>query len=239
MVNTLCIIQARLTSTRLPNKVLMPLGDTGISLLEHTYQRLKVVRNIDQVVFAIPDTKENDKLEEFLKSKGINSFRGDEDNVLKRFYECAMKYHPNIVVRATCDNPCVDFEEAARLIDALTGYDYAATANAPLGTAVEAFKFEALYRAYNEAKSDIEKEHVTPYLYRHEEIFKVLRLPYSNIQPIKLRLTVDTEKDLELVNHIYSALYKGDVFSNELIYNYLAKNPRLLDLNSEVQQKTI
>ena len=99
MVNVLCIVQARLTSTRLPNKVMMELGGTGISLLEHTYMRLCATPNIDKVVFAIPDTPSNDKLAYFLKIKEIPFFRGSEDNVLKRFYECAIQYQPEIIVQ--------------------------------------------------------------------------------------------------------------------------------------------
>lgn len=239
MVKVLCIVQARLTSTRLPNKVMMELGKTGVSLLEHTYMRLCNTPSIDKVVFAIPDTPSNDKLALFLHTKDIAFFRGSEDNVLKRFYECAIQYEPDIIVRATCDNPCVDYLEADRVINALKDYDYAASLNAPLGTAIEAFKANALYKAYREARSDVEKEHVTPYLYRNENLFKVIRLPYSYQPRIKMRLTVDTEEDLELINVIYQHLYNGKEFSNQEIYDLLESNPDLLRLNAEIQQKTI
>ena len=239
MVKTLCIVQARLTSTRLPNKVMMELGNTGLSLLEHTFLRLEAVPSIDKVVFAIPDTPTNDKLATYLSSKNIDYFRGSEDNVLKRFYDCAIQYKPEVIVRATCDNPCVDYEEAEKLVNALSGYDYAVTTNAPLGTAVEVFTAEALYKSYREAKSEVEQEHVTPYIYRNEDLFKVNRLPYSNIPFFKLRLTVDTEQDMNLMNQLYSALYHGKVFSNNALYDYLEEHNELLTLNAEVQQKTI
>ena len=239
MVKVLCIVQARLTSTRLPNKVLMELGGTGLSLLEHTYLRLEAVPSIDKVVFAIPDTEPNDKLALFLSSKKIEFFRGSEDNVLKRFYDCAIQYKPEMVVRATCDNPCVDYEEADKLVTSLTGYDYAVTTHAPLGTAVEVFTAEALYKTYKEATGEAEYEHVTPYIYRNEELFKVKRIPYSNIPSFKLRLTVDTEQDMDLMNQLYSVLYHGEVFPNQAIYNYLSAHKDLLTLNAEVHQKTI
>lgn len=239
MVKVLCIVQARLTSTRLPNKVMMELGKTGISLLEHTYMRLCTTPSIDRVVFAIPDTPSNDKLASYLQTEEIPFFRGSEDNVLKRFYECAIHYQPEIIVRATCDNPCVDYIEAERVINALDTCDYAASLNAPLGTAIEAFRANALYKAYNEAHSEVEKEHVTPYLYKNEKLFRVVRLPYSYQPRFKMRLTVDTEQDLELINAIYQKLYKGKVFSNQEIYNFLESNPDLLSLNAEIQQKTI
>lgn len=239
MVNTLCIVQARLTSTRLPNKVLTELGGTGLTLLEHTYKRFQAVPSIDQTVFAIPDTTANDSLAAFLEDKDIPFFRGDENNVLERFFKCAKHYEPQVIVRATCDNPCVDYEEADRLIRSLDGYDYAVTTNAPLGTAVEVFLSEALYKTYREAESDVEKEHVTPYIYRNENLFRVLRLPYSNIPSLKLRLTVDTEQDMSLMNKVFSYLYHGSVFPNKYVYDYLINNPQLLEINAEVQQKTI
>ena len=239
LVKTLCIVQARLTSSRLPNKVVTELGSTGLTLLEHTYKRLKAIRNIDEVVFAIPDTITNDYLASFLRDKSIRYFRGDENNVLKRFYDCAVQYRPSIIVRATCDNPCVDYEEATKLIDSIGNYDYASLTNAPLGTAVEVFKADALYKAYANAQREDEQEHVTPYIYRHDEIFKILHLPYGNLPPTRIRLTVDTEQDMALIDRIYIKLYKGDIFPNHLIYDYLLSNPSLLELNSDIIQKSI
>ena len=217
----------------------MELGNTGLSLLEHTYLRLEAVPSIDKVVFAIPDTTANDELATFLSSKNINYFRGSEYNVLKRFYDCAVQYEPKVIVRATCDNPCVDYDEAEKLISSLSGYDYAVTTNAPLGAAVEAFTAEALYKTYREAKSEIEQEHVTPYIYRNEDLFKVNRVPYSIIPSFKLRLTVDTEQDMNLMNRLYSALYHGEVFPNDAIYVFLAEHKELLTINAEVQQKIL
>jgi len=217
----------------------MELGNTGISLLEHTSKRLEKVPSIDRVVFAIPDTKENDALASYLKGKGLDYYRGSEDNVLERFYECAIKYSPRLVVRATCDNPCVDYEEAERLINEMRGFDYAVTDNAPLGTAVEVFTADALNKAYHEAQSDVDREHVTPYLYRNENLFRVLYLPslYESLKD--LRLTVDTAQDMALMNEIFSALYRGEVFSNSSLYTFLANHPQLLSLNASVKQKTI
>ena len=87
MVKTLCIIQARLTSTRLPKKVMMPLGSSGKSILEHAYERLSLAKHIDKVVFAIPDSSMNDELAEFMDNKNIEYYRGSEDDVLDRFYQ--------------------------------------------------------------------------------------------------------------------------------------------------------
>ena len=117
MVNTLCIVQARLTSSRLPEKVLMELGNSGLSILEHVNMRLNKSLKIDKVVFAIPDTPLNDKLADFLENKKIEYCRGSENDVLGRFYHCAEKYNPELIVRATCDNPCVDWHLADEMIE--------------------------------------------------------------------------------------------------------------------------
>lgn len=164
MVNTLCIVQARLTSSRLPNKVLMQLGDSKLSILEHVYQRLSQSRKIDKIVIAIPETPLNDKLAAFLDDKGISYIKGSEDNVLERFYQCAIQYKPQIVVRATSDNPFVDWRQIDNMIDSLGENDYISSENAPLGTSASVFYAEALYAAYENAETDIEKEHVTPYI---------------------------------------------------------------------------
>ena len=112
MVKVLCIVQARLTSSRLPDKVVMPLGRQGKTIAEHVFERLSCSRHIDQVVFAIPTGERNDELETFLTERHMPCFRGSEDNVLERFIGCIRQYQPEIVVRATSDNPFVDWHQA-------------------------------------------------------------------------------------------------------------------------------
>ena len=136
-MKVLCIVQARLTSSRLPDKVIMPLA--GKTIAEHVYERLSLSRHIDKVVFAIPTGERNDELERFLEERGIPSFRGSEDNVQERFIKCIRQYQPQIVVRATSDNPFVDWMQADCQIEGLTDCDYVSSEGAPLGTGVEVF----------------------------------------------------------------------------------------------------
>ena len=164
MVNTLCIVQARLTSSRLPEKVLMELGNSGLSILEHVNMRLNKSLKIDKVVFAIPDTPLNDKLADFLENKKIEYCRGSENDVLGRFYHCAEKYNPELIVRATCDNPCVDWHLADEMIENWGDADYMYCKETPLGTSVEVFTKHALNEAYHHAKTPEEREHVCPCL---------------------------------------------------------------------------
>ena len=233
MVKVLCVVQARLTSSRLPNKVLTELGNSGLSLLEHVNSRLHQSRYIEEVAFAIPDTAENDALAEFLDSKGIPYFRGSEDDVLERFYLCAKKYNPELVVRATCDNPCVDWQLTDMLIENIGDADYSYCYDAPLGTPAEVFTMESLEQAYVNSTGDIDREHVTPYIKRNG---KVLLPKYNGLS---YRLTVDEENDLKLTNIIYNELYHGQPIPNTDIYHYLSNHPEVAMINQKVHQKQL
>lgn len=233
MVKTLCIVQARLTSSRLPNKVLMKLGDSNLSILEHVYLRLCKSIYIDKVVFAIPDSPMNDPLSDFMVEKNISYTRGSEDNVLDRFYQCAIHFSPEIIVRATCDNPFVDWELCDYLIERLGENDYVGCKDTPLGTSVEVFTMSSLCEAHKNASTEPEKEHVTPYI---NQKMKAVFLPYNGLS---YRLTVDEERDFYVVNEIYRELYKGDPIPNEMVYHYLANNHDLANYNQEVHQKKL
>lgn len=233
MVKVLCIIQARLTSERLPNKVLLPLGNTGISLLEHTYQRLQKAHCIDEVVFAIPDSSSNEPLARYLKEKAIPFFAGSEDDVLERFWRTAKEYNPRFIVRATCDNPLVDWKLADALVEQLGDYDCISCEDTPLGTAVEVFTMEALDEAYNNVKEPSWREHVTPYIWEKK---KCKLIKWSDL---RFRLTVDETRDFELVSTIYNDLYEGEPIPNSEVYHYLINNPSLASSNLQVHQKTV
>lgn len=240
MVNTLCIVQARLTSTRLPNKVLMPLGKSGKTLLEHVYERLMTASCIDEVVFAIPSNNQNEPLAVFLCNKHIPVYVeiGDENDVLMRFYNCAKLYQPKYIFRATCDNPFVDWNNADILYSHRDEYDYSHITNAPIGTGVEFCTWEALKKTYLETKDPVEHEHVTPYMYRNPQIFRVGEIPYY-LQVHRYRLTVDTNEDIKLAQKIYDELYKDTPIHNEAIYAYLNNHPEVASINANIQQKTL
>ena len=237
MVKVLCVVQARLTSSRLPDKVVMPLGRKGKTIAEHVFERLSQSRHIDQVVFAIPTGTRNDEVETFLNERGIPCFRGSEDHVLERFIGCIRQYQPEIVVRATSDNPFVDWLQADLQIEALQEADYVSVKGCPLGTGVEVFWAEGLEKAYANVSSAREREHVTPYLYLHPELFRVNRIPYHLPLKQDYRLTVDTDQDYALARMVYDALYEGDTIPNEKVYAWLEKHPEVSGLNAGVEQK--
>lgn len=191
------IIQARLGSTRLPGKVLMPIGKK--TLLEHVMYRLSFLKEKAEVVIATSDKEKDDKLAAFCAEKGYHCFRGSEDNVLERYYLCAQEYGFTDIVRLTADNPFVDVEEIDNLISLYreSGADYAKSfAALPYGVGAEIFSFEALTRDYRESTMPHHFEHVNEYILENPQIFKTvdLRTKADKCHP-QVRLTVDTQED--------------------------------------------
>lgn len=211
----------------------MKLGDSKLSILEHVYQRLCQSKNIDKVVFAIPDTALNEQLASFMEGKNIPYTRGSEDDVLDRFYQCAVQYDPEVVVRATCDNPLVDWTLCDQLIDNLGDNDYIGATDVPLGTGVEVFKMSALREAHEKACTEPQHEHVTPYMYQN---LKYTRMSFGGLD---YRLTVDEERDYYVMNELYSKLYNGSPIPNREVYAYLVNHPELATYNQEVHQKKL
>ncbi len=236
MVKTICVVQARLTSSRLPNKVLMCLGDSGKTVLEHVYERLSLSQRIDKIIFAIPDSKLNDPLEDFLILHRIPYFRGSEDDVLDRFYNCVLPYNPEVIVRATCDNPCVDWKMADEVIAFAGDYDYVKCNNVPLGTGVEVFTFSSFKKVFEKAETQPQHEHVTPYYYQNPDNFKVGLYEFKKKLSKPYRLTMDTDEDNQVIQEIYYGLYKGEPFTNEQLYNFLESNPSISEKNKDVKQ---
>ena len=211
----------------------MTLGESNLSILEHVYQRLNKSRYIDKVVFAIPDSAMNNPLAEFMKEKAIPYNRGSEDDVLDRFYQCAKQYNPKVVVRATCDNPFVDWALGDKLIENLGDNDYVGCKDTPLGTSLEVFTMPSLEEAHNKATTEPEHEHVTPYIIQK---MKSAMIPYNGLS---YRLTVDEERDFYVADTLYKALYKGEPIPNSVVYDYLLIHKELADYNREVHQKSL
>ena len=199
------IIQARLTSKRFPEKVLKKIGKKTI--VEIIYQRLLKTKNIDHIIFAIPNNYKNIKLKNFLIKKNIPFFCGSENNVLERYYLLAKKLNAKIIVRVTADCPMIDKITLEKMlkhfikhkkIDYL-GNTIIAKKKFPDGTDVEIFNFVKLKLAYQKAKSKYDKEHVTPYIIRNSKC-----LAYNAKNDFKnKRWTIDYLKDLKYVRKIF------------------------------------
>lgn len=213
------LIQARLGSSRLPGKSRLPLpldaaGDAH-TILGHVVRRAQQASLISEVIVATTTQPLDDELAALGKWLNIGVFRGEEHDVLGRFAGALAQAGPaEVVVRLTADNPALDpaFLDAAVAHHLATGADYTHTTGLPLGTNIEVISTAALRRAHAEATQPDEREHVTPYLRRHPELFRLETLPLTVAHAVAaLRLTVDYPSDYALLSLLFSSL--GSDFS--------------------------
>ena len=199
--DALIVLQARMGSSRLPGKVLAPLG--GRSVLTQCIERLLAAR-VGDVVVATTTRPEDEAVVAEARAAGVDVMRGPVDDVLARFVAAVGGWTGPYVVRATADNPLVDIECAARLLRLLdAGADYAVEEGLPVGAAVEAMRIEALREAHELASTAAEREHVTPFIRQAVDRFAVCTAPAPfELRRPSLRLTVDTRHDLQFVRSL-------------------------------------
>ena len=234
MDNIIAILQARTSSTRLPNKVLKPI--LGKAMILHQIERIQRSKLIDKLVVATSDEKEDKEIIKLCKDNGISVFAGSLNNVLDRFYQCYQKYPAHHIVRLTADCPLADWQVIDKTIQYhLTGYyDYTATSlKYPDGLDVEIMKNEVLTNAWNNAKIPSEKEHVTHYINQRPAKFKIAKYDYEQDLSY-LRWTVDEVADFILIEKIYQNLYvKKPSFLMEDILKLLTSYPELSKINQQ------
>ncbi|UOQ99745.1 hypothetical protein MUN81_09660 [Hymenobacter sp. 5317J-9] len=235
------IIQARMRSTRLPGKVLLPLPlDGHTSILGHVVARAKLVAPGQPVVVATSTLAADEALAAAAQALQAEVFRGDEADVLGRFVGALVGREVEAVVRITADNPAIDptFVRAAVVHHFATGADYTLTTGLPLGTNVEIIAAAALRRAAAEATRPEEREHVTPYLRRHPELFHLEELPCAVPAAVAaLRLTVDYPSDYALLHLLYSQLPANfSLTEPDGLPALLAKHPWLAHINDQNTQ---
>ena len=232
------ILQARMGSARLPGKVLMDLG--GRSALARVISRVCRAELIDEIVVATTDSGGDEPIVAESARLGVCCFRGSETDVLDRYYRTARAFEAATVIRITADCPLIDPE----LVDAAiktfreSSADYVSNGienTYPRGLDVEVFTAEALTQAWENARTPYEREHVTPYLYGHPELFRLTSLvaapDYS-----KYRWTLDTPEDLELLRTIYLRFDNHDDFNWRDVIALMEREPWLADLNRNVLQ---
>jgi len=234
-MRVLAILQARMSSSRLPNKVLLPV--LGEPMLARQIERLRRATAIDQLIVATSAASTDDPIAEQCAQMGVACYRGSLDDVLDRFAQAARPHSPQHVVRLTADCPLTD----PQLIDALiahhiaTAADYTTNANPPSfpdGLDAEVMRYAVLHIAWREARRKSEREHVTLYIASHPERF-VIETLQSETDLSALRWTVDEADDLRLVERIYAALYPHNpAFTTEDILRLLDEQPELRTLNT-------
>lgn len=243
MITAAAIIQARCGSSRFPNKVFADL--CGKPLIWHVVNRLKFSRYIKEIILATTTNPLDDSLEKWATQNDVICFRGNENDVLNRYYEASQNVSSSIIVRITADDPLKEPVIIDKAIKELNDkhLDFVCNNNPPTfpeGLDVEVFTKQSLFYEETHSEDDFEREHVTQYIYRHPELFKIANI--SNEENLSfLRWTIDTEIDLEMVRKIYNSLYKGEnkLFHMEEIIEYLKQNPEIAQMNRNVHRSAM
>lgn len=239
------IVQARMASTRLPGKILKRVLDK--TLLEYQLERLRRATTAAELVIATTDHGEEQPIVDLCAQLGVATFRGSETDVLARYYGAATHYQAEAVVRITSDCPLID----PAVVDEVVGfylthaaeYDYVSNTfpelTYPRGMDTEVFAVRALEAAYREAVDPVEREHVTTFIKRRPERYRICNRPYVRDYS-HYRWTVDTSEDLELIAKMLTALYPlKPRFTLEDCLALLAAHPEWAALNGEIRQKLV
>ena len=238
------IIQARMGSTRLPRKVIKEILGKPVILWD--LDRVSISKLIDEIVVAIPYGEENDVIVDTIKEYNdkIVTTRGSENDVLDRYYKAAVQTNADVVVRITSDCPLIDPVVIDNVIEHFLDNDCDYCSNSlirtyPRGLDTEVFSFKALETAWNEAKKDYEREHVTPYIIENPDKFKLLNVA-NDIDLSHLRWTLDTKDDFEFINAVYQNIYPNEeMFLMSDILSLLDAKPELIKINQHIKQKSI
>ncbi|MBP9853721.1 MAG: glycosyltransferase family protein [Candidatus Omnitrophica bacterium] len=228
------IIQARMGSTRLPGKGMKMI--MGKPIIYFVVERVRRAKNIDKVIVAAPSSANNDSMCEYVKSLGIDVFRGSENDVLDRYYQAAKLYQADEVIRLTADCPLLD----PQVIDQVVNYfkeqnvDYCSNITKrtfPDGQDVEICRFSVLEDAWKKATDTADREHVTKYI-RLSGKYTIAN--FSQDENLgDLRWTLDYQEDLEFVTRIIEGLYplKGITFTMQDILTFLKQHPEIEEIN--------
>ena len=246
-----CIIQARMTSSRLPGKVMSKV-DNENTVLDYLINQLKHSKLIKKIIIATTTNKQDDIIVEFAKKNHIEFFRGKENDVLDRYYQCAKNFSLTNILRITSDDPLID----PTIIDDLirnyqeTNCDFASIETSvensinndksknltsypyPIGLNAQIFSFSTLEKTWNNAKLPSEREHVIPYMMKNSDTFRQFNLK-NKIKVPMLRLTIDREEDLKLFRIVISKISERPILMNNIIELY-NNEPKLFEINSHI-----
>ncbi len=240
-MNIITIIQARMGSSRLPGKVLLPIK--GKPLLIRMIERVKASRLVGDIIVATTNDKSDNIISDLCKSENISVYRGDSNNLLDRHYKAVMERSPDIVVKIPSDCPLID----PVVIDKVIGnfisnfgkYDYVSNlhpATYPDGNDVEAMTFSAISEARENAYRQLELEHTTPYLWENPEKYRIGNVLWESGKDYSMthRFTIDYEEDFKFINCVYDELFpQNPLFSLEDILLLLNKKPELMAINNK------
>jgi spore coat polysaccharide biosynthesis protein SpsF len=212
-------------------------------MIIYTLERLKKSRYIDEIILATSSLDKDNKLEDVAVSYGFNVFRGEENNVLKRYKEANDMHNGDIIIRITGDCPFIDplIVDEVICYYLINNFDYVRL-DVPdsfiRGFDVEVFSKASLENTYSSAIDEQYKEHVTLYMYKHPEKFKVGYFKGTDFYNKNYRLCVDTPEDFEVVKKIYEH-FNDEYVSSKAVVKYLDENPQIACINLDIIQKDV
>jgi spore coat polysaccharide biosynthesis protein SpsF len=234
-MNVIAIVQARMSSTRLPNKTLLPLA--GKPTLFHVINRLQECKTLNKIIVATSTHSNDDLIENWCKGAHLDFYRGSLTDVLDRYYCAAKEFNAEVVVRITADCPVIDSEIVDQVVTKFFANNFDACALAgdfPDGLDCQVFSLSALEKAWREATLPSEREHVGPYIDNNPELFKIGRLhKFKGLS--HHRWTLDEPEDYEFLKILFTKL-NGVVphFKTKDILDLMEKEPELMKINSQI-----
>ncbi|MBN1492946.1 MAG: NTP transferase domain-containing protein [Candidatus Omnitrophica bacterium] len=223
----IAFIQSRMGSSRLPGKALLPI--MGVPLILRVVERVECVNGLDDIVVLISNDRADDILAERLEQEGKKYFRGDLENVQKRFYDAMLVYQPDVIMRVTGDNPLIEPILMQRMVEVWQRekVDYVACAECILGVGAELFTKEAFHRAIVLSSTAYCKEHVTPAFYQNEAQFSIMRVGVEEyLADRTISLTVDNEDHYQRIVALYERFYRDGYISNKSVVAFLRQEMR-------------
>lgn len=261
------IIQGRMSSSRLPGKILADIA--GQPMLQRVFIRTSRAQTLDDVLFATTTDASDDPVAEYCEFSGIPFTRGSLFDVLDRYHQAASQAKADVIVRITADCPVIDsglVDEVVKSVisdqSSVDGFQFDFACNRlpppyhrtyPIGLDIEACTFKVLEQAWEKAKEPHHREHVMPYFYEGVELITDNRLLHTGISPRGFRIamlnhttdfgdyrwTVDTPEDLEFMRQVYARFDGRDDFSWKEVLDLVHDHPDLMKINAEVQHKTL
>ena len=234
-MKVVAIIQARMSSSRLPGKVLMPLA--GRPVLDHVVNRIRACRTVQDVWVATSTDETDDVIAHWCQEHGVNVYRGSLHDVLDRYHQAMLLSQADAVVRITADCPAIDPTIVDEVVDGFKagGYEfYGLSGEFPDGLDCTVFARSALERAWREAKLPSEREHVGPYIEKHPEWFKSGGLKkFSGLS--HHRWTLDEPRDYQFLECVFERLGSlGRIFLARDVLDLLQREPALSEINQDI-----
>ena len=231
-MNAVAVIQTRMGSTRFPGKVMVKLNEKH-KVLDYVINQLRFCKSIKNLIIATSYLEQDDVIVKYAKENDLEYFRGEPLDVLDRYYKCAKEFSLETIVRITSDAPFLDPTILDKVISKFqeTGCDFASnniTRTYPIGIDAEIFSMRALEKTWKDAKLPSEREHVTTFMKKNKEIFKLYNLENNQKIPI-YKLAIDRKEDLEFLRAIAANITKQPILMED-IYELFSQKPEILDL---------